>query len=230
MGESEVPTQLKAMLAKKQNPQRAFGWNERSWEVAFADCPDVLDQLKKLPGAIDRVEVCRVVGSSLIRGAVIPAFVTAMIWGYGTAGYGPTRVRWVLTGVRGRDAMSALVRPDVKERLDAAVQVVRSDGAVEGFRRMNNAGHVKYLGPAFFTKWLYFASATSGPDDAQAAPILDKQVKDWLADKAKVRLNMYKTSDYARYVELLKAWGSQTKPARTPAQVEKAIFHLATGR
>ena len=226
----KLPDRLREILAEEQSPQRGFDWNAESWRVALADCPDVLDQLKELPKKINRDEVCRLVTSNLIRGAVLPAFVTAMIWGYGTAGYGPARVRWVLTGVRGKVAMGVPVRTDVGARLKDAVQIVRTEGAIEGFRHMNNAGHIKYLGPAFFTKWLYFASAASGPDDAQAAPILDKQVKDWLANKAGVGLNIYKTNDYSRYVALLKEWGSQTDKERTPAQVEKAIFHLATGR
>ena len=230
MEQPEVPTSLREILDKAQEPQRGFGWNSESWKVAFKDCPDILVQLEELSKVINRDEVSRVVTSNLIQGAVLPAFVTAMIWGYGNSGYGPARIRWVLTGVRGKGAMRAVLRPDVAERLNAAVQVVRAEGAVEGFRHMNNAGRIKYLGPAFFTKWLYFASAASGPDDAKAAPILDKQVQDWLADNAKVRLNIRKTIDYERYVELLKAWGSQARDTRTPVQVEKAIFHLATGR
>ena len=230
MEQTELPDLLREILAEAQAPQRGFDWNPESWRVALADCPDVLDQLNELPKKINRDEVCRIVTSNLKRGAVLPAFVTAMIWGYSTAGYGPTRVRWVLTGVRGKDAMGASVRFAVAARLEEAVQVVRAEGAVEGFRHMNNAGHIKYLGPAFFTKWLYFASAAAGPDDARAAPIFDKQVKDWLANKAGVRLNIYKTNDYSRYIALLKAWGSHTSKVRTPAQVEKAIFYLATGR
>jgi len=228
--QTKLPDRLREILAEAQAPQRGFGWNPESWRVALADCPDVLDQLNELPKKINRDEVCRIVTSNLKRGAVLPAFVTAMIWGYGTAGYGPARVRWVLTGVRGKVATGVPVHPDVEARLKDAVQIVRAEGAIEGFRHMNNAGHIKYLGPAFFTKWLYFASAASGPDDARAAPILDKQVKDWLTNEARVRLNIYKTDDYGRYVALLKDWGSHTSKVRTPAQVEKAIFHLATGR
>ena len=93
---------------------------------------------------------------------------------------------------------------------------------------MNNEGHVKYLGPAFFTKWLYFASANNGPDDRNAAPILDRQVCIWMERYAGIRLNLYRTNHYARYVDLLTQWGDQY--GRTPVQVEKAIFGEQTGR
>ena len=225
----EVPPRLGEILAKAHEPQRGFSWNAASWKAALGDCPAVLTQLDALPQSVNRDEVCKVVTTNLARRSVLPAFVTAMVWGYGTAGYGPARVRWVLTGIRGRGAYDAPIRPDVAERLGAAVQVVRDLGAVEGFRHMNNAGHIKYLGGAFFTKWLYFTSAASGrPDDAMAAPILDKQIKDWLAANARLDLNINRTPDYQRYVELLTQWGAEFD--RTAVQVEKAIFHLATGR
>lgn len=93
---------------------------------------------------------------------------------------------------------------------------------------MNNAGRIKYLAGAFFTKWLYFASATTSADDSNAAPILDKQVHDWLQREAGISVNIHRTQDYQRYLETLIAWGNAY--SRTPVQVEKAIFGLATGR
>jgi hypothetical protein len=89
-------------------------------------------------------------------------------------------------------------------------------------------GISRILGPAFFTKWLYFASATSGPDGDDAAPILDKRIKQWLCAPADLILDINKTDDYQRYVELLREWGSSH--GWTAVQVEKAIFGLATGR
>jgi hypothetical protein len=99
---------------------------------------------------------------------------------------------------------------------------------VEAFRFLNNEGHIKHLGGAFFTKWLYFASALNSPDDRAAAPILDKQVRDWLAAHASISLDVYSTASYKRYVEILTAWGDSYE--RSPSQVEKAIFELATER
>lgn len=93
---------------------------------------------------------------------------------------------------------------------------------------MNNAGRIKHLGSAFFTKWLYFGSALTSPDDPNAAPILDKQVQDWLKQHAGVTLDIRRTEAYQRYVDALTAWGEHH--GRTPVQVEKAIFGLATGR
>jgi hypothetical protein len=51
---------------------------------------------------------------------------------------------------------------------------------VEAFRLLNNSGHIKYLGGAFFTKWISFASARTSIDAEEVAPILDKRVRDWI--------------------------------------------------
>ncbi|KAA0093641.1 hypothetical protein CIW49_26700 [Mycolicibacterium sp. P1-18] len=191
------------------------------------DLPDVLTMLEGLPDEVDRTTTRDTVLAELESGRVLPAFVAAMVWGYGDAGYGATRVRWVLTGVK-KGARSASVRGDVPGLLGDAVQVVRADGPVEGFRYMANAGRIKHLASAFFTKWLYFSSALSDSDDSRAAPILDKRVNDWLRVNAHMTLDISRTAEYRRYLDALTHWGEGY--ARTPVQVEKAIFGLATGR
>ncbi len=210
-----------------RQPSRHF-FGCTAWRAALHDCPKVLEQLDRLPARINRDDVCRVVTENLDRGDALSVFVPAMIWGYGDVGYGPDRVRWVMTGIKGKSAYSSAVDPDVAARLEDAVRVVRGDGPVAGFRHMNNASRIKHLGPAFFTKSLYFASVTSGLDDANAAPILDKRVKEWLAAHADVILDINKTIDYQRYVNLLNDWGAQC--GWNAVQVEKAIFGLSTGR
>lgn len=218
---------LAAVLAQPPIPQRSFPWNRSAWSSAMHDLPDVRKLLDSLPDRVDRDSIRDVVAVQLKDGGVLPAFVSAMVWGYGDSGYGPTRVRWVLTGVK-TGAAEAPVRGDVEELLRTAAETVRAQGPVEGFRYMNNDGRIKYLAGAFFTKWLYFASATTGADDSNAAPILDKQVHDWLQREASISVNIHRTQDYQRYLETLKAWGNAY--SRTPVQVEKAIFGLATGR
>lgn len=222
-----VSESLAAVLAQPPVPQRSFAWNRSAWSKAIHDLPDVQRVLDSLPDRVDRDSIRDVVTVQLEDGGVLSAFVSAMVWGYGDSGYGPTRVRWVLTGIK-TGADEAPVRGDVAELLRTAAETVRAHGAVEGFRYMNNAGRIKYLAGAFFTKWLYFASATTSADDSNAAPILDKRVHDWLHREAGISVNIHRTQDYQRYLEALKAWGNAY--SRTPVQVEKAIFGLETGR
>lgn len=191
------------------------------------DLPDVLRILDSLPDHVDRNVIRDVVSTQLAHDHVLPAFVSAMVWGYGDRGYGPTRVRWILTGLKA-GAYDAPVQDAVTILLRTAANTVRAQGPVEGFRYMNNAGRIKHLASAFFTKWLYFSSALRNADDPNAAPILDKQVHDWLEREALISLNIHRTEDYQRYLEILTGWGADFD--RNPVQVEKAIFGLATGR
>jgi len=222
-----VPSLLAAALAEPPRPQHAFVWEPAGWRTEMHDLPEVQGMLGDLPGRVDRELIRLKVLEELNEGRVISAFVSAMVWGYGDRGYGPVRVRWVLTGVK-QGAHGASVRGDVPGLLSDAVEVVRGEGAVEGFRFMANAGRLKYLASAFFTKWLYFASALDSPDDPRAAPILDKQVHDWLEKHADMTLDISRTHEYRRYLDVLTEWGDQF--ARTPVQVERVIFSLATGR
>jgi len=223
----DVPSQLAELLAAPPVPQRAFVWRRSAWLHAMHDLPNVQRVLEELPDAVDRNQVRQVVNTQLENGGVFQAFVSAMVWGYGDKGYGPIRVRWVLTGVKA-GARDAPVRQDVADRLKAAADTVRICGPVEGFRYLNNEGHIKHLGGAFFTKWLYFVSAVRSADDPDAAPILDQQVKAWLGTHAATTIDIDRTSDYQSYLAILTNWGDQY--GRTPVQVEKAIFGLATGR
>lgn len=191
------------------------------------DLPQVMDVLRRMHERVDRVSTRDVVLEELEAGRTLPTFVTAMVWGYGTTGYGPVRTRWVLTGIKTKPLESPIL-PYLSERLEAGVTAVRRNGPLAAFRLMNNEGKIKYLGSAFFTKWLYFTSALQSPDDAKAAPILDKQVSDWLFAHAGLSLVPDRTTSYERYLELLDAWSHQHN--RTAVRIEKAIFGLATRR
>jgi hypothetical protein len=192
------------------------------------DLPDVLTILDKLPERVDRHSTREVVLSELEAGRILPAFVSAMIWGYGTTGFGPVRTRWILTGVGDGRALRAPVLPSVAERLQAGATMARQLGSLEAFRVMNNHGSVKHLRSAYFTKWLYFTTALQGPDDPAAAPIIDSKVAGWVRQQTGVSLDVHSTASYSDYMELLTEWAKEYH--RSPIQVEKAIFGLATGR
>lgn len=228
MPSAAPPPVLAELLHADPKAQRAFAWNKKPWQNRLHDLPDVLDVLEALPPAVDRDSTRLVVHSELKAGRVLPAFVAAMIWGYGRVGYGPARVRWVFTGTKGPDALDAPVLATVSERLAAGGQKAREGKLRDAFYLMNNDGRIKYLGSAFFTKWLYFASALSGPDDPVAAPILDKRVVTWLDGHKVVPLRLNNTASYITYLDILANWGERY--GRTRVQVEKAIFGLATGR
>lgn len=224
----EMPPVLAGILAAEPSPQGSFPWRRQPWCEQMYDLPDVLTILDRLPERVDRHSTREVVLSEFESGRVLPAFISAMIWGYGTTGFGPVRTRWILTGVGNGRALQAPVLSSVADRLHAGATTARQSGPLEAFGIMNNHGRVKHLRSAYFTKWLYFTSALQGSDDPAAAPIIDSKVVGWVRKQVGVSLDVHSTASYSDYMELLAEWAKKYR--RSPIQVEKAIFSLATGR
>lgn len=175
-----------------------------------------------LPQRLDRDEVATIVAERLRASEVAPALVVAMIWGHGDSGYGPYRTALVLTGRSRPKGHPA--DPKVLEKLQQSTIVLKQQGPIEAFRRLNNAGHIAGLGPAFFTKWLYFVSAAEDPRGPNATPILDRLVTSWFWQQTETRLRYARTDDYDAYGRILRAWGEPFD--KSPVQVEESIFGL----
>ena len=99
-------------------------------------------------------------------------FARVMAWGFGPAGYAAYRTDRILKWLDPSDS-------DGSARLIKWISQLRDAAAVgpkEGFEFLgSDAGHVKFLGPSFSTKMLYFLS----PEDSRA-PIHDAVVNSWL--------------------------------------------------
>jgi hypothetical protein len=195
------------------------------------DAADALAALEALPGRLDRTIVRDVVQANLAVDRVLAAFVPVLIWG-GPGGYGPFRAKAILTGLRNRTNATAPMDGTIRHRLLAGANAVRDSGAEEAFRLMNNEGKIKYLGGAFFTKWIAFASMVDSIDGPDVAPILDKRVSDWIAANTvpgeRTCLSPQSSGDYCRYLDVLDSWGAPF--GRTRAQVELGIFELTRDR
>lgn len=226
-----VPETLAVRLSAEIPSQRSFVWNRIPWMKVGKDVPEISKSLHSLPDALNRESTRETVQINLQNGQVLAAFVPVLIWG-GPGGYGPFRARSILTGVRNRSNAEAPIDPLVQFKLREAAATVRTAGPEEAFRLMNNEGKVKYLGGAFFTKWLSFASMVDSTDGPMVAPILDKRVRDWIAQNTAqnqtIELSTTSTADYRRYLELLDAWGGPF--GRTRVQVEQSIFDLTRDR
>lgn len=216
------PAPLAALLVEPHVAQRAFPWPQDRWIRWFDGHDKIREVLKDLEGEIDRRRGVELIQRLLAQEDIAPAFVVAMVWGHGPSNYGPYRTAAVLTANRKPRGNS--LDPGVVAKLDESARLARKEGGLSAFRFLSNEGHVGGLGSAFFTKWLYFASATEGPNSSSAAPVLDRLVVKWLGSETDVKLRPGRTSDYRRYVELLQLWG---KPyGRSAAQVEETIFRV----
>jgi len=150
---TRIPAVLAEALDGEARPQSPFPWTKQPWLDQMHDRPDVLSFLDRLPERVSRQSTLDAVSAELNADRVLPAFIAAMVWGWGTtAGMGALRTRWILTQTKAKstDAVSEPVDPFVADRLEAGARSVRADGALEAFRLMNNEGRILHLRSSYF--------------------------------------------------------------------------------
>ncbi|PJN29396.1 hypothetical protein CG736_02295 [Kitasatospora sp. CB02891] len=185
------------------------------WPTGLDDCPQA--------GHWPRVDR-RAVFSLARRAGTVEAnrqlLVAALVWGSGTKAREVKR--------RGRIfARNSVAELDA--RLGSALTVLREEGAAAAYRAFNNDHRIPYLGPAFFSKVLYFAG-----DGAVAGPhrplILDRVVSTALrrlgiVDGSWPRWG-WTSSQYAQYLAAVHDLAQQRSVR--PDQIEAALFHLGS--
>lgn len=214
-----LPQQLQERVDAGFVEQGSMKWIRDTWARHVGEVDGVGEVLGALPDTVDRRGVAVEVQAALGEGNVVGAFCAVMVWGYGTNGRGPFKVNRILRGEAAPDLAT------IGSRLTRALEVTRGDGPVEGFRYLHNAdrGYIKFLGPAFFTKWLSLA-ASADPYGRDTAPIFDSLVQSWIAREADTRLRLDKTAGYEAYLGLLAGWSAATGWSQT--QLESTIFRL----
>ncbi|MFJ9513944.1 hypothetical protein ACIRPG_23275 [Streptomyces sp. NPDC101754] len=111
---------------------------------------------------VDRAQVVEAARKAAVGGDWAEALVASYVWGHGRRGYGPHRLRAILA------------EPNLVDALARADAALRAEGAMEAYGVLSGA--VKGLGPAFFTKFLYFLSLATDPPGPPRALILDQRV------------------------------------------------------
>jgi hypothetical protein len=153
--------------------------------------------LQSLPAALDR-EVVRAIGSRATESAnaAVEAFLAAMIWGYGSIGYGPFRIHRALTE-----------SPEAGQRLWRVARTLAEAGPLPAYERLGGDSRLVGLGPAFGTKYLYF---TQPREAASMALILDRLVARWLDREAGITINPipWSVRTYRRYLDHMQEWAA----------------------
>ena len=122
-------------------------------------------------------------------------------------------------------ALKPLNEPGVEDKLAAALQLVRTEGALSAYRALNDGGRLKVrnLAAGFFTKFLYFGGYNSKPllgrpliYDSNVAAALRKLTNDpmWTASPT--------TATYGRYLDMAANWARELDT--DPDVVERALF------
>jgi hypothetical protein len=140
-----------------------------------------------------------------------------LIWGYGSIGYGPWRAARSLGGdPTGQRMASALAEVSAAAADETALRT-----AYRRFRAPAEA-RLPWLGPAFFTKVLYFAGYRRGVGGVQPL-ILDRVVASRLPAEAGVtRRNGWSSDEWLAYLR----WAAEQAQTRgvEPEAVELAVF------
>lgn len=202
----EVPDRLRVLVEKDreapvQQPTVAVDYER--WCRRLVAHEQVV---RALPAKLDRASVRDfVLNCGNGPDGAVRAFIATQIWGYGTTGYGPFRLREALSH---SDLPLALVQ--AKERLCLGEPV-------EAFRALCVDQKIPWTGTSFGTKYLYFT------DPLGKALILDRIVAGWLQTHAGLVVRGQRDAQhYANWLVHAESWAQELR--LTPDRVEMLIF------
>lgn len=133
-----------------------------SWSGIEPWPAELADRTRQEAVALSRTQVLTAVRDPASALPWTEALVATYVWGQGNNGYGPYRLGKILQ------------EPSVEAALARAAAILVENGAVAAYRELDEA--IKGLGPAFFTKFLYFVDALVRPVAERRALILDQRV------------------------------------------------------
>lgn len=152
--------------------------------------------LERYPNAIRRLDIVPLAVEATASESISLArqlFLATMLWGYGTVGYGPYRLGHITADIHRLDMLLLTAMRNVK----------RSDVRA-AYSNFHDA-HIPFLGPAYFTKFLYFTGLGCGID--RFPLILDTRILQSLGALLGARTFSEGTvDDYHDYIVTLHEW------------------------
>jgi hypothetical protein len=205
---------VRSWIDSGRPPQPSIAWPRERW---IRSLPSYRELLENLPETLNR-QVVAMYGEAAESGyrQAVEAFVAAMAWGYGTAGYGPWRTKRILDSTA-----------DSAAHLHCVAATLRAHGPLAAYVELSAGHRLKWLGPAFGTKYLY---ACCEQQPADHAVILDRLVAGWLRLNTGIILNPVPWSPpaYSRFLDYLKTWSAELQI--TPSELESCIFQAEARR
>ena len=145
----EISTRVEEWTLRGKPKQNGVDWPLDPWINLFPEHKDFLTSLKyRNAGLIDRDLVHKVTMHENSKQNYLAGFLPAMIWGYASVAYGPTRVRKIFDQEKTEKAIADCVSKISANDLAGAFDSLITNGP-------------KGLGCAFGSKYLYFASPSS---------------------------------------------------------------------
>ncbi|UZD61108.1 hypothetical protein [Brevibacterium sp. JSBI002] len=176
-------------------------WKLKSWTNQLGHYKEFFNRLNGDP--IDRKQAVQLSPIVTNEEEAVQVFLLAMLWGHGLVGYGPFRTSRILD------------RPEAAAELLEVAQVAQRDGGLAAFklvvdrRNGESRSFLKWLGPAFGTKYIYFLTAKNNPQEP--APVMDAVVYRWFRKHApdrKLRVDFWHTPSYEQFLNSLEEWAS----------------------
>lgn len=202
---------------------QAIEYVSKRWERHFPGDVSLKMVTEKYPGVITRgdlAQLARIAKRRRDDDSARALFLGAMLWGYGTVGYGPYRTARMLGAPNARKVLVATLHYVLAGQIRKAYEEFR----------------LPWCGPAFFTKYFYFAGLES---DLRPRPlILDTVVANvlerWLRvgvngiarvvrEKGRITEIARDPDGYERYIQLLNGWAEELKCA--PDGLELFLFN-----
>ena len=218
------------MLGEPPTPAEVLGqsvpFDPDRWTRLLPDTTLWPSELSRLPivgrwPRVDRAAVLAIAARGDDPPAALQTYVASSVWGSGTKARTVTRRIQVLI-----DTDPAVVG----QRLSAALATLHSAGAVEAYRRLATDLHVDGLGPAFFTKLLYFAgTAGAAPTPGPTPLILDRFVAAALrrhGPPGRWASTGWTSTRYGDYLEWAAELAGRWGPDVAPSAVELRLFEL----
>lgn len=142
-------------------------------------------------GRIARGDLFDLADDCATNGGWTRLLIASYAWGTGRTGYGPFRCNGILQ------------KPHIEESLREGVRLANSEGPMNAYHYLNNRteGHVLGLGPAFFTKFLYFAGRNSPrPHALILDQVLAGAIRTISTNPRLLAGASWRTADYAFYL------------------------------
>ncbi len=217
------PANLSAALAVLGNPEQAVPaetvwaqtsvfyphWWRKRWPQHLA-----LPEFLKRPEAqlsVSRKRLFELADGIETEADALSFYVAVCAWGAGPYAQQVAR------------SMKPLVQPDAPAKLLAGFKVAATSTATESYAAFHGAGpaKIKGLGPAFFSKLMYFAAGQPSPLATRHPLILDKRVAQALGWK---KTADWSTSEYSAYLDLIEALHQQWRPDLPTDVIEYTLF------
>lgn len=188
-------------------------WTDR-WPHTLLPLPEALSNGPERRH-ISRSELFTMAGEVSSVESVLNFYVAVCAWGTGTKAQRVARV------------VKPLYEDGALEALQRSFHAAQSTDPVEAYRRLNvvDMDRVKGFGPAFFTKWLYFAAYDNPDRNEQSVPlILDAKVADALGWPHVTR--RWPSSVYAQYLHTAAEINAAWSPSSSRHIIEYALFKI----